>query len=176
MHAQILESYATDEDEFFSFDESEDDCDAESHLPLSASETRSTSTASINEPEDCDYHAEEHGNDGDFDVETPVIRDELETPVETVNRGTFGYGTPIVRRFSSQHELEGGLPYLIDNDDSSTHPGFPGQWCDIKNFKDRIEPNCGCEGDPPSFPNHQDSSSLVLVILQVFIGICTPQR
>ncbi|KAL5528465.1 hypothetical protein ACEPAF_7601 [Sanghuangporus sanghuang] len=140
MHTQILESYATDDDEVFSIDYSEDDADAESHLPMSASETHSTSTASVD-----DLHAStDDGELGegakDFDVETPIIRDEIETPIDTGNRGTFGYyGTPVVRKPSSCRELAAAYARIPCDGEMESRPSLPAEWVNHGSTEDMSE-------------------------------------
>ncbi|KAL5523759.1 hypothetical protein ACEPAG_7932 [Sanghuangporus baumii] len=138
MHTQILESYATDDDDVFSIDYSEDDADAESHLPMSASETHSMSTASV-----IDLHesADEVGEGTtDLDVETPIIRDEIETPIDTGNRGTFGYyGTPIVRRPSSCQEPAAAYARILCDGEMESRPSLPAEWVNHENTEDILE-------------------------------------
>ncbi|KAL5485229.1 hypothetical protein ACEPAI_7871 [Sanghuangporus weigelae] len=133
MHTQILESYATDDDEVFSIDYSGDDTDAESHLPMSASETHSMSTVSADD-------GEVGEGTTDFDVETPIIRDEIETPIDTGNRGTFGYyGTPVVRRPSSCREASAAYARIPCDGGMESRPSLPAEWVNHGDTEDMSE-------------------------------------
>ncbi|KAI5123936.1 hypothetical protein M0805_006351 [Coniferiporia weirii] len=90
LYDRILESYL-DDDDFFSTSGSEDDEDTESHAPPSTLETNSTSALSLLRP----YEQEQ---DDDADGALNTGQDEVGTPIDHVNRGTFGYyDVPMVR-------------------------------------------------------------------------------
>ena len=68
MHTQILDAYASDEDEFHSFEESEEDTNSEMRVPNAGSRRHATSLAPLS------VSPLKEQLEGDFEIETPVMR------------------------------------------------------------------------------------------------------
>lgn len=137
MHAKILESYLDDEPGYNILGESEDDGDAESHLPMSSSEVE-TETKSISE-------CSSFGNFGplddvcDGDADTVGGQDEVEIPVDHCNRGTFGYyDAPMARNRRYRRGSRGIFAYEYVLSDGETE-GL----VDSKSWRDRASSDFG---------------------------------
>ncbi|KAH8119407.1 hypothetical protein DFH11DRAFT_1782295 [Phellopilus nigrolimitatus] len=117
MHAQIFEAYAylDNNADISSLDGSEDDEDVESYAPLSTLASRSVSSL-------LEMQKLERDNDADGDANTLASQEDvIETPVNHVNRGTFGYyDLPMVQSPRSHQGSNGIYAYDYIPSDGET--------------------------------------------------------
>ncbi|KAL5476587.1 hypothetical protein ACEPAI_3267 [Sanghuangporus weigelae] len=145
MHTQFLESYATDDDDVFSIDYSEDDADEESHLPMSASETHSMATAPTSFRElatadariPCDGEMESrpslpaewvnHGNTEDMSETSKLSREEGNAQSGEIDSDTLedaSNRTPVagpLRSSSLYYRLSSDYAQQSDDDDGLSY-------------------------------------------------------
>lgn len=126
MHAQILNSYQEEDEEFYSAASSEEDL--ESHPPMSISDGRDSLTSLLHSDRDIDLG----GCDiliADADAETEAYHEEAETSIDITKRGTFGYyNIPMIRRSSSRLGMDGLAMYLTSNSIKESHLEIPKEW------------------------------------------------
>ena len=119
VHAQIFDSYASDEVEFRAIGEGEG-TNLESEIPDPEAERLPSSPAPLNVSA---LEEPEH----DIEVETPIMRQdehEIETPIDVVNRGTFGYYQPLIHQPLFDDDATEG------EDKTLSAPSLDGSWKD----------------------------------------------
>lgn len=176
-HAKILESYLDEESGFNGLGDSEDDGDAESHAPMSGSEVGAKSTRSMSARSSFGNFGPLDASDCDGDAHTIGGQDEVETPVDQCNRGTFGYyDMPMMVNRRYRRGSRGIFAYEYTPSDSETEalvgsrrwrdrasgdfgdaPDIPDAFNGQNKENDRyVDSSSSCSGVPPYCPMSRD--------------------